>query len=221
MPPGGVAEGANRLQKKYAAVHGPSLKTILGDEYSEYKSLLAAVPDERRLEFERRLPGLLVLLHHKGVNLPSGSRIDLYRHESHERLFKLPLKEARKRVERARGLLLKLRQAIDALPALPGGIFGIKPRAELEAVEHWLDDFDGALSQTGPQKMPDFNRKVEAIVRCVFEHTGKFHDKEVALLLSVARPPGYPNFPTAESLKTWRSERGLTERKVSQKSQNS
>jgi len=209
------------LKKKYAALPGPSLKTILGDEYSVYKSLLAAVPEEKRHEFERRLPGLIVLLHHKGINLPSGIRIDLYRHESHERLFKLSLKEARKRAERARSLLLKLRQAIDALPPLPGGIRGIKPRAELEAIDEWLDDFDGALSQTGPQKMPDFNRKVEAIVRCVFEHTGTFHDKEVALLLSVARPPGYPNFPNPESLKTWRSERGLTARKVSQKSQDS
>ena len=57
----------------------------------------------------------------------------------------------------------------------------------------------------GPQKQPTFNEILTGIVKHVFQHTGRWHDREVAeILYALDLPHG-----TADSLRDWRNSRGL------------
>ncbi len=71
------------------------------------------------------------------------------------------------------------------------------------------------LTQIGPRAHPDLTREIVTIIARIHEDTGQFHDAEVSVVLEAVigkpRPRGYPRFPTAESLRMWRSKHGFSD----------
>ena len=61
----------------------------------------------------------------------------------------------------------------------------------------------------GPQKKPTFNEILTGIVKHVYEHTGRWHDREVAEVLHALDLP----HGTTDSLKNWRNQRGLVSKR--------
>jgi hypothetical protein len=73
-----------------------------------------------------------------------------------------------------------------------------------------LPELVGELSkEIGPRQRPDFTRRLTEIYRHIRERTGHWHDEKVAdILYDLTPDPKHP--PSAESLKVWRNEHGLS-----------
>jgi hypothetical protein len=79
------------------------------------------------------------------------------------------------------------------------------------------DRVSNELQRIGPKAHPAVTGQIKRIILYVREKTGQYHDSELAEVIAAAigEPPprGYPRFNSAEALKVWRSEHGISDQR--------
>jgi len=129
----------------------------------------------------------------------------------------LSLKQARARIDRARRALKIIEAALAPLLDPPPENVPLRWRTaqyrdcwrqECMRMAALVDELSRALDGVGPKAHPDVSRKIEQVIRLVREQTGRFHDEDVAEVLSAAIgtpvPAGYPTLGDGVALKAWR-----------------
>jgi hypothetical protein len=207
------------IHEKFSAIgittEKPNLKRLLGDALSAYLRL-------REAGCDKNLDRLLVLLSCRSVQVPARwnnhHALELFRADSHKLMLGgLSLKQARARVDKARGALKAIEAALAPLLDPPPENVPLRWRTaqyrtswrqERTGMTALLDELSRALDGIGPKAHPVVSRKIEQIIRLVHKQTGRHHDADVAEVLCAAIgepvPPGYPKFGDALSLTAWR-----------------
>ncbi|HZT32546.1 MAG TPA: hypothetical protein VFA33_21840 [Bryobacteraceae bacterium] len=184
------------------------IQQILGASYPKFQELVGRGCNARDLG------GLLVMLHNPEIPLKSGRTLYLAPHDRHEIMLKgLTLKEGRALLKRARRALCDFQNALAALDGARIWSATQFSHQDLlcakDTLDRGLDALDKAFRTVGPKSHPDFNGRIERIIRYVKEKTGTYNDELLAEVLGAASPEKMPRFPSAEALRNWRNQRGI------------
>lgn len=183
---------------------GKSARAILGESIKALDELVRRGCDEKKL-------GALIVLMYNSHREITPRGLILSPQDMHQPMLGgLPLAKARKALENARKGLDRFDRELDKFRDAKVWRRVRDQYSDLKAATEWLrstlGELQDAIGEIGPKAHPDFNARVQRLVRYVYEKTGYYNDALVAEIVGAAVPARMPRFPTAESMRMWRKD---------------